>query len=160
MILYHGSNTIVQQPEILPNLRALDFGAGFYLTSNAKQAEQWAKVVTKRRRSGSATLNLYQFEPKQCAELNVLVFDGANGEWLDFVVQNRKSLPIERAYDLVIGPVANDATLPVIDDYIVGVYTKDEAVKRLLPQNLTDQYAFLTPKSLALLTFQQAVKYE
>ena len=32
-----------------------------------------------------------------------------------------------------------------------GKYTKEEAVKRLLPQNLTDQYAFLTERSLELL---------
>lgn len=34
-----------------------------------------------------------------------------------------------------------------------GVYTKEEAVKRLLPQNLTDQYAFLSNKALGLLKF-------
>lgn len=59
-----------------------------------------------------------------------------------------------KSYDLVIGPVANDSTLPVIDDYMDGVYTKEEAVKRLLPQNLTDQYAFLTNEALRTLTFE------
>jgi len=34
------------------------------------------------------------------------------------------------------------------------VYTKEEAVKRLLPQNLTDQYAFLTNNALKLLVFE------
>lgn len=58
-------------------------------------------------------------------------------------------------YDLVIGPVANDSTLPVIDGYVDGIYTKQEAVKRLLPQRLTDQYAFLTDKSLRLLSFER-----
>ena len=28
--LYHGSNVAVDMPKILPNLRALDFGCGFY----------------------------------------------------------------------------------------------------------------------------------
>lgn len=50
--------------------------------------------------------------------------------------------------------MANDSTLPVIDDYMDGIYTKEEAVRRLLPQNLTDQYAFLSNSALELLTFE------
>lgn len=38
MLLYHGSNILVEEPEIRENLRALDFGAGFYLTSSREQA--------------------------------------------------------------------------------------------------------------------------
>lgn len=65
-----------------------------------------------------------------------------------------KGNAILNAYDLVIGPVANDSTLPVIDDYMDGRYTKEEAVRRLLPQNLTDQYSFLSNLALELLTFE------
>ncbi|WP_435084026.1 DUF3990 domain-containing protein [Ohessyouella blattaphilus] len=59
-------------------------------------------------------------------------------------------------YDIVIGPVVNDSTLPVIDDYMSGIYTKEEAVKRLLPQNLTDQYAFLTERAIRILIFERS----
>lgn len=156
MKLYHGSNTEVQHPYIRPNLRALDFGAGFYLTSNEQQAIKWAKVVTRRRRKGSPCLNRYDFDTTKISTINVLRFKTANAEWLDFVVGNRKALIVENPYDLVIGPVANDSTLPVIDDYMGGVYTREEAVKRLLPQNLTDQYAFLSEKALELLAFERS----
>ena len=54
----------------------------------------------------------------------------------------------------MIGAVADDATLPVIDDYMDGRYTKEEAVCRLLPQNLTDQYAFCSAASLTCLIYQ------
>ena len=50
------------------------------------------------------------------------------------------------------------STLPVIDDYMDGKYDKEEAVKRLLPQKLTDQYAFLTEKAIRLLTFEGSEK--
>lgn len=152
--LYHGSSVVVRNPQIRPNLRALDFGAGFYLTSSKKQAVKWAKVVVKRRKRGKPTLNIYKFQEEELQNIKVLRFDKADGDWLDFVVKNRKEIPVEEEYDLVIGPVANDATLPVIDDYIDGVYTKEEAVKRLLPQNLTDQYAFLTTDALKYLAFE------
>lgn len=156
MNLYHGSNVEVKTPKIFPNLRALDFGSGFYLTSSITQASRWASVVAKRRRQGSAMLNVYKFNEQALSQLNVLRFESANEHWLDFVVANRKELPLTEQFDLVIGPVANDSTLPVIDDYMDGRYTKQEAAERLLPQNLTDQYAFLTEKSLSFLTFERS----
>jgi hypothetical protein len=156
IILYHGSNMEVVNPQILSKLRALDFGAGFYLTSSKEQALRWAKTVTKRRKTGSPTLNIYEFDEKEYMDLSVLRFDAPNGEWLDFVVANRKDLAQGHSYDLVIGPVANDSTLPVIDDYMDGRYTKQQAVERLMPQNLTDQYAFLTKKSLMELNFKRS----
>ena len=156
MKLYHGSNVTVESPIIKEKLRALDFGAGFYLTSSKKQAEKWAKAVTKRRRKGEPTLNVYELCTKQMKELEILKFETANGEWLEFVVKNRKEFLYDNKYDLIIGPVANDSTLPVIDDYMDGKYTKDQAVERLMPQNLTDQYAFLTEKALSKLHFDRS----
>lgn len=156
MNLYHGGNVEVKTPKIFPNLRALDFGSGFYLTSSIIQASRWATIVAKRRRQGSAMLNVYKFNEQALSQLNVLRFETANEHWLDFVVANRKELPLTKQFDLVIGPVANDSTLPVIDDYMDGRYTKQEAVARLLPQNLTDQYAFLTEKALSFLTFERS----
>jgi hypothetical protein len=153
IILYHGSNVEVSHPKILDKLRALDFGAGFYLTSSKNQAEKWAKTVTKRRKTGNPILNIYEFDKKLFENLKILKFDTADGEWLDFVVANRKDLAQGESYDLVIGPVANDSTLPVIDDYMDGRYTKQQAVERLMPQNLTDQYAFLTTDALNTLSF-------
>ena len=156
MKLYHGSNVEVSNPKIYPNLRALDFGAGFYLSSSNTQAIKWARTVTKRRRVGDPILNIYEFDESKLKNLRVLRFDTANFEWLDFVVGNRKEIFLLDPYDLVIGPVANDSTLPVIDNYMDGVYTKEEAVKRLLPQNLTDQYAFLSKEGLELLIFERS----
>ena len=46
MILYHGSNVIVQEPKILENGFYKDFGYGFYCTILEKQAKRWA--LTKR----------------------------------------------------------------------------------------------------------------
>lgn len=152
--LYHGSNVEVKNPKIRSNLRALDFGAGFYLTSSEQQAVKWAKSVVKRRKKGTPTLNTYEVDEMKMKTLKILKFEISSAEWLNFIVNNRKEFPFENPYDLVVGPVANDSTLPVIDDYMAGVYTKEEAVKRLLPQNLTDQYAILTDKALSLLKFE------
>lgn len=153
--LYHGSNITVDTPKILPQLRALDFGYGFYLTSSYTQAEKWAKLVHKRRAQGQPVINIYNFDEALADTLKILQFESANAEWLDFVVHNRKLLGVFN-YDIVIGAVANDATLPVIDDYMDGRYTKEEAVRRLLPQNLTDQYAFCSELALSHLIYQES----
>ena len=34
IILYHGSNIEVKEPKIIESKRLLDFGTGFYLTSD------------------------------------------------------------------------------------------------------------------------------
>lgn len=144
----------VEKPMLLPNLRALDFGSGFYLTSSRQQAEKWAASVFFRRKSGSPTVNIYDAADSDFESLHTLAFKSANGEWLDFVVKNRKNEYRGDRYDIVTGPVANDTTMRIVDDYMSGVYTKEEAIKRLLPQNLTDQYAFLTQSAIDILKYE------
>lgn len=154
-ILYHGSNMKVDKPMLLKGQRALDFGAGFYLTSSYEQAMKWAKTVTRRRGNGQPIVNIYDLDEQRLATLHVLSFNTADGDWLDYVVKNRRGQAVVGDYDVVIGPVANDSTLPVIDDYMSGNYIKEEAVRRLLPQNLTDQYAFKSTEALAALTYKE-----
>ena len=43
MILYHGSNVIVKEPHIIESNRFLDFGIGFYTTTNKDQAVNFAQ---------------------------------------------------------------------------------------------------------------------
>lgn len=115
--LYYGSNVEVKFPIIKKKLRALDFGAGFYLTSSRQQAERWAKTVTKRRRVGVATVNIYELDERQLDLIEVLRFETANAEWLEFVVANRKEQFWENIYDVVIGPVANGGETIVASEF-------------------------------------------
>ena len=52
MILYHGSNVTVEQPKLIKQNRYLDFGFGFYTTTNRNQAVNFAQKVTHRRKKG------------------------------------------------------------------------------------------------------------
>jgi hypothetical protein len=49
--LYHGSNVEVKKPKLIASnvKRLLDFGAGFYLTSDFEQAKKWALRTTNNR---------------------------------------------------------------------------------------------------------------
>lgn len=61
MLLYHGSNVEISNPQILDSDRRLDFGKGFYLTSNFGQAKRWAELTVKRRETGKATVSVFDF---------------------------------------------------------------------------------------------------
>ncbi|MBR1742397.1 MAG: DUF3990 domain-containing protein [Lachnospiraceae bacterium] len=50
MLVYHGSYLPVERPKIIVSNRTLDFGRGFYTTTNYEQAEEWARKVLKRRK--------------------------------------------------------------------------------------------------------------
>ena len=62
MILYHGSNLVVSQPKLVQQNRFLDFGFGFYTTTNKAQAISFADKVTKRRKSGQKTVSIYEID--------------------------------------------------------------------------------------------------
>ena len=158
MKLYHGSNMAVYEPQILISDRKLDFGTGFYLTSSLEQAERWAKLTAERRGIGVPTISVYEFDEAKLTELKILKFEKANKKWLDFVVANRDNTIDDQKWDMVIGPVANDRTMPVIRLFIAKVYTATEALRRLLPQKLHDQYTFKTQTALQFLKFQEVIE--
>ena len=89
MILYHGSNLIVVGPKLIKQNRNLDFGFGFYTTTNIEQALNFADKVS-RMRGGKPVVNIYEIDEKQAFEnCSILKFDSPNGEWLDFVSENK-----------------------------------------------------------------------
>lgn len=158
MILYHGSNVLVSKPKILVTNRMLDFGAGFYTTSSREQAAKWAKTQNIRRKNGSPIISIFDFDEEVSQGVSILKFDSANREWLRFVTDNRKGMYIGEKYDLVIGPVANDNTMPVINNYMSGMIDEETALILLNPQKLSDQYAFLTEKGISVLKFDGGEK--
>lgn len=156
MILYHGSNVVVQEPKLMPQTRALDFGRAFYLTSNFEQAAKWARTSVLRRGDGVATVSSFELNESRLAALNVLRFDAPNADWLRFVTRNRAEQVDDSGYDIVAGPVANDNTMPVLNLYFKGAYSEEEALKRLLPQRLRDQFAMKTEEALACLSYKES----
>ena len=153
MFLYHGSNVKVERPLLLKNQRELDFGKGFYTTSDLEQASRWAKRTALRLQQKDAIVSVYEMSDKPLDMLRILKFDAPDGDWLQFVVQNRKGILVLNEWDLVIGPVANDQTASVIDLYVDGIFDENDAIKRLLPQKLKDQYVLKTEPSLNAIRF-------
>lgn len=155
MILYHGSNVIVDQPKLIRQNRYLDFGFGFYTTTNREQAVNFAQKVTDRRKMGEATLNIYSVnEAVAFQECKVLQFDSPDEAWLDFVVANRQGTYQGEKYDLIYGAVANDDVYRTIALYMTGVLDKEQTLSSLKIRKLFNQLVFATEKSLQYLKFE------
>lgn len=156
MICYHGSDTVVDAPKILEAKRPLDFGGGFYVTSNEEQAIAWAKRVAYRNNSKKYCVNVYEFDLEQAEqEATVLKFEKADEKWLDFICANRSGHSIDD-YDIVIEPVADDKVYRVVILFENGDIDKESALKRLKAEVLSDQILFHTEKALGFLKFIEA----
>ena len=108
MILYHGSNVVVDKPKLIKQNRYLDFGYGFYTTTNRLQAESFAKKVATRN-GGIPIVNIYEIDDSINSEMiKIKRFTSPDGDWLDFVFANRNGTYDGETYDLVIGAVADD----------------------------------------------------
>ena len=158
MILYHGSNVEVNEPKIIKSKRLLDFGTGFYLTSDFEQAKKWAIRTTSRREEGVPTISVFSFYEKDIEDLRTLSFEKAAKEWLRYISKNRTNKLVIDEYDIVIGPVANDQAIRTVNNYLKGYFDEDIAIQLLLPQKLKDQYNFKTERALSILNFSE-VKY-
>lgn len=158
MILYHGSNTIVKEPKLIEQNRFLDFGYGFYLTTNKTQAENFAQKVVARR-GGKPIVNVYEFdEETSLAKIKFKKFDSPDGEWLDFVSEHRNGTYAGEIYELIIGAVANDDVYRTLQVYGAGILTKEQAIEALKIKKLFNQYVFASEKSLKLLKFIESVE--
>lgn len=151
MFLYHGSNVAVENPQLLKIYRALDFGRGFYTTTDMEQAQKWAKRTALRLQQNQSFVTVYEIDEQKMNALRFLQFDMPNLEWLRFVVQNRTGQSLKDEWDIVKGPVADDQTVVVIDLYLDGMFSEEDAINRLLPQRLKNQYAFKTDTAIDLL---------
>lgn len=155
MLLYHGSNMTVAIPKLIKQNRFLDFGFGFYSTTNKEQAIGFAKKVFQRRKIGDCIVNIYEIqEDLAFNECSLLKFESANEAWLDFVAANRQGTYQGKSYDFIFGPVADDDVYTTFSLYTAGVLTKEQTVEALKVKKLFNQLVLTTPKALSYLKFK------
>ncbi len=161
MILYHGSNLTVSEPKLVAQNSFLDFGFGFYTTTNKMQAIGFADKVTKRRKDGTPTVSVYEIDKaKAFAECSALHFDAPDEAWLDFVSDNRAGKYTGESYDFIYGPVANDDVYTTFTLYTAGVLSKEQTIEALKVKKLYNQLVLTSEKALAFLKFIGTVPEE
>jgi len=151
--VYHGSDMVVDNPKIKQPVRALDFGQGFYTTTNIEQAKSFAKKVQDRNASNETHISIYTLNIDLLKKLNVLFFDKPDKRWLDFVSANRNGTYQEEMYDVIYGPVANDTVFKTFIAYQNGILNEKETLKRLKVRDLYNQLVFTNEEALKCLLF-------
>ena len=158
MIVFHGSNMIVKNPDVLHSFRPLDFGKGFYVTTVEAQAARWARRKVDLLGSGKAIVNRYRMS-EGLDGLAVKKFGEDLEEWIDFVCRCRDGESDYLNYDLIYGKVANDKVFRVVDLYRAGVWEKERALREIKVYPHYDQYAFITQRAITqLLTYDSFVE--
>ena len=110
MILYHGSNIMIDVIDLTKSKRYKDFGQAFYLSAEEEQARKMAnaKVV---QFGGEESVTPFDFDESCFAsnELQVKCFTEYSREWAEFVFNNRdENQDYLHKYDIVYGPIADD----------------------------------------------------
>lgn len=153
MILYHGSNIEVSNPDILHSQKYLDFGAGFYVTSVKEQAIRWAKRKALLQGNESGIVSLYEFSE----DANFIIKDFGDDleTWIDFVCDCRNGSDCFKKYDLIKGKVANDKVFRVVDMYKKGIWDKKRTLDEIKVYDTYDQFAFISQQAIdSMLTFK------
>lgn len=159
MKLYHGTLTRdIRQPDLQKCRQKTDFGKGFYATKSFEQAKRWAILKKNRLRAKKAYVVEYEIDDAMLSsgKYKIKHFAGATKEWLEFVLSNRKNIATE-AYDMAMGPAANDALYATLLLYEQGVLSAEAAIAQLKTHLLFDQLSFHTPKAIEALRFVKTI---
>lgn len=142
--IYHGSNVIVEHPDIRIRGYEKDFGYGFYCTNFERQAKKWA--LTKKN---SHIVNVYEFTGYDGCKKKI--FNEMTEEWLDFIVACRRG--IRHDYDIVEGPMADDTIWNYVEDLVSGDISREAFWALVKFKYPTHQIVFCTQKALGCIKY-------
>jgi hypothetical protein len=156
MTLYHGSNQDFNNIDLSKSKDRRDFGKGFYTTTIREQALQWGYNMYNR--FGGDGIFLYEYDFSPSSDLVSKQFPEISDEWFDFILSNRTLGGLKHGFDYVQGPVANDKTILTITGFIDGLYTREEAMRRLRYNKSNDQVSLHTEKAVSSLKLREKRK--
>lgn len=175
MLLYHGSYCAVRKPDLLRCAKYKDFGRGFYVTTSRKQAENFARISTRRAvangiisaQDQGGVVSVFRLLPAE--KLSVKIYPTADVEWLHCIVGHRKSKTFSevveelKSVDIIGGKIANDNTNATITTYMAGGFgeigstsAENICISLLLPERLENQFCFRTDAALQCLAFVES----
>lgn len=131
MILLHGSNRIIESPDLEAGNPNNDYGQGFYCTMDAELAGEWATY-----RAGGSFVNKYELDDEGLCILNLYDDKYSVLNWITILLEHRrffvsdpimllgKEYLISRyhidllKYDMVVGYRADDSYFSFARDFI------------------------------------------
>ncbi|MBR3785424.1 MAG: DUF3990 domain-containing protein [Firmicutes bacterium] len=172
MILYHGSQQIIEKPEKTAGKKHNDYGQGFYCTENIELAKEWACPV---KRSGYANRYVLNTEGLRIMHLTGNDADTPKNHilnWLAVLLQNRVfdvSAPIARQArdyiienfspnlqdaDVIIGYRADDSYFSFAEDFISNTISLRDLTKAMHLGKLGEQVVLLSDRAFVHMQYQ------
>ena len=150
MKLYHGTVHEFSMPDPLKGRPATDFGAGFYLTESERMADDWLKGEPGKH------INTYELTLSRISSCNLHIrrYETADIDWAKFVYNNRRKRLKSNRYDIVIGPLADNALNKWFDMIENSLISWEELPMKInFGKYNSLQYCFKSPNSVKLLEY-------
>lgn len=170
MILYHGSQQIVEAPKFGVGKKYNDYGQGFYCTENIELAKEWACPV---KNDGYSNKYILRLDGMNVMHLTKGKFNILN--WLAILLANRKFditspvgnsarefildrfMPDTADVDIMIGYRADDSYFSFAEDFVNNAISLRDLNMAMQLGTLGEQVVLLSERSFQQIKF---VEYE
>lgn len=168
-ILYHGSNQVVEAPELSQGNIRNDYGQGFYCTRLEEMAKEWA---CKNQKDGFA--NRYELDMNGLRVLNLSDGNHTVLNWIAVLLKNRtfrlrspiaidaREYLIEHfavdtsVFDVIIGYRANDSYFQYAESFVENTLPLRSLNKALTLGKLGLQTVLVSEKAFDQIKFIEA----
>ena len=170
LTIYHGSESIIKNPDIKAGKKHNDYGQGFYCTKDLELAKEWAC------KSGiDGFVNVYTLDISGLKVLNL----NSNGytilNWIAILLKNRvfsldsdisnmaRAYIIEhfsvdtQEYDIVIGYRADDSYFSFADAFVSNTLPLSSLNKALRLGKLGEQIVLVSEKAFEKIAFKEVI---
>lgn len=169
MIVYHGSDHIIEVPVFNGSKRTNDYGYGFYTTESIELAKEWACADN---RDGFANCYAFDLEGLSVLNLNSPEYNILN--WLAILAKYRTywqngSIAEEAkdylqqhffidpsGYDVIIGYRANDSYFSFAQDFVSGTIPLSKLSEAMRLGKLGEQIVLKSQEAFAHIRFTGA----
>ncbi len=166
MIIYHGSDHIIELPVYNGSQRTNDYGYGFYTTENIELAKEWA---CSDNRDGF--VNCYEAELDSLSVLNLNAPEYSILNWLAILAKYRiywqnGSIAEEAKqylhqhffidptpYDVIVGYRADDSYFTFAQDFVSGVIPLSKLSEAMRLGKLGEQIVYKNRKAFSHIHF-------
>ena len=166
MLVYHGSDHIIEKPVYNGSKRTNDYGYGFYTTESIELAKEWA---CSDQRNGFA--NIYEFNPEGLSVLHLNSPEYNILNWLAILTKYRSywqngSIAEEAKnylqqhffvdpapYDVIIGYRADDSYFTFAQDFVAGAISLKKLSEAMRLGKLGEQIVLKSEKAFEHIRF-------
>lgn len=166
MILYHGSQQIVEIPKYEACKTYNDYGQGFYCTEHVELAKEWACPIKKDGYANKYVLHMDGLEVMHLTEDSFHILN-----WIAILLKHRKFdfnnnisrsareyllthfLPDTGNIDVMIGYRSDDSYFSFAEDFINNTISVRDLSAAMYLGTLGEQIVLLSPKSFGMIEF-------